>query len=140
MTELQVAGVVLSDERGRYLLVQERTPDIYGLWNLPAGHVEEGETLQQAAVREAEEETGFKVKITIPDPLLVYYNKPTKVQLNSFRGKIVQGKMKVQKSELLDVKWFSFEEILELEKTNQLRTSWVKESIIKARQNENNWD
>lgn len=137
MTELSVAGVVLSDKFGRYLLVQERKKDAYKLWNLPAGHVDEGEVLYKAAERETREETGFIVNIIDSEPLLVTYNKPTKTRLNSFRAEIIQGKLTVQKSELLDAKWFTFEEILELEKTNQLRTSWVKKSIDKARENEN---
>lgn len=69
--QIQVAGITLKDNSGRYLLVQERLPHVYGLWNLPAGHVDEGETPQQAALREGLEETGFKVKLVSEEPLLV---------------------------------------------------------------------
>jgi 8-oxo-dGTP pyrophosphatase MutT (NUDIX family) len=36
------------------------------LWSLPKGHVEAGETLHQAAVREVEEETGIAGRIIAP--------------------------------------------------------------------------
>jgi 8-oxo-dGTP pyrophosphatase MutT (NUDIX family) len=53
----------------RFLLVEERADSLGGgagqlVYNQPAGHVEKGETLEQAAVREALEETGWDVKLT----------------------------------------------------------------------------
>jgi 8-oxo-dGTP pyrophosphatase MutT (NUDIX family) len=50
-----VAAIVERD--GRFLLVEEHTPDGLRL-NNPAGHLEPGESLLQAAVRECLEETG----------------------------------------------------------------------------------
>jgi len=50
-----VAAVVERD--GRYLLVEEHTPEGLRL-NNPAGHLEPGESLLQAVVRETLEETG----------------------------------------------------------------------------------
>jgi len=49
-----VAAVIEAD--GRYLLVEEHTPEGLRL-NNPAGHLERGESPQQAVVREALEET-----------------------------------------------------------------------------------
>lgn len=57
-----VAGCVIKKD-GNYLLVQERQPKVYGKWNLPAGHVDKDETIEQAAVREAKEETGYEVEL-----------------------------------------------------------------------------
>ncbi|MBA3782457.1 MAG: NUDIX hydrolase [Nocardioides sp.] len=54
------ASVALIDRRG-WLLLQERDehPDIDPeCWGFPGGGVEEGETFEQAAYRELEEETG----------------------------------------------------------------------------------
>jgi 8-oxo-dGTP pyrophosphatase MutT (NUDIX family) len=36
------------------------------LWSLPKGHVERGETTEQAAVREVEEETGIRGRVVAP--------------------------------------------------------------------------
>lgn len=49
-------SVVLQDEQGRWLL-QRRSDS--GLWGLPGGGMEPGETFRQAAARELEEETGL---------------------------------------------------------------------------------
>ena len=60
-TEVVSANVICKDKK--YLLVQEKKPSAYGLWNLPAGRVEEGYSLEETAIKEAKEETGFDVRI-----------------------------------------------------------------------------
>jgi 8-oxo-dGTP pyrophosphatase MutT (NUDIX family) len=54
-----VAAVVERD--GRLLMVEEHTPEGLRL-NQPAGHLDPGESLQDAAVRETLEETGWRVE------------------------------------------------------------------------------
>ena len=54
--EITVAAVTEDD--GRFLVVEERINDKLVL-NQPAGHVEHGETLLEAVVREAREETAW---------------------------------------------------------------------------------
>lgn len=44
------------------LLVHQTFKDIGNFWSLPGGKVEEGETIFEAAIREAKEETGIKIK------------------------------------------------------------------------------
>ena len=58
-----IAGTLV-ENNGKYLLMQEAREDIRGLWNLPAGHVEANELVQDAAVRETLEETGYSVELT----------------------------------------------------------------------------
>jgi len=57
------AGVVLV-EKGRVLLVKRRWDPRAGSWCLPAGVMEAGETPEQTAVRELEEETGVIAQLT----------------------------------------------------------------------------
>jgi ADP-ribose pyrophosphatase YjhB (NUDIX family) len=57
------AGVVLV-ERGRVLLVKRRWDPRAGAWCLPAGFMEAGETPEQSAIRELEEETGVIAQLT----------------------------------------------------------------------------
>src|SRR5690625_824877 len=54
------AGAVIPDDSQRILAIQRRDN---GLWALPTGHVEPGETVSAAVVREIGEETGLKVRI-----------------------------------------------------------------------------
>jgi mutator protein MutT len=50
-------------ERDRVLLVKRGHPPLAGEWSIPGGVLEVGETLRQAAVREAMEETGLTVEV-----------------------------------------------------------------------------
>src|SRR5215471_4040607 len=72
-----VAAVVERD--GRFLLVEEHTAAGLRL-NQPAGHLEAGETLAQAVVRETLEETAQKFA---PEALvgvyMTYFSRPTTV-------------------------------------------------------------
>ena len=51
-------------ERGREVLLTERRGTRYfdGMFHLPSGHLEEGETLVDGAVREAREEVGVRIE------------------------------------------------------------------------------
>jgi ADP-ribose pyrophosphatase YjhB (NUDIX family) len=55
---------VALEQDGHLMLVQEATPAIYGKWNQPAGHLEPGESLFDCAMREAQEESGYRVELT----------------------------------------------------------------------------
>jgi len=57
------AGVAIF--RDDKILLLHRSPMVSnpGAWDLPAGHVEPGETLTRAARREAREETGFDIRV-----------------------------------------------------------------------------
>ena len=55
-----VGGVVVRD--GRVLLVRRGKAPLYGRWTVPGGTVELGETLEEAVVREMEEETSLRVE------------------------------------------------------------------------------
>ena len=127
-----VAGVVLKDSEGRYLLVQERQPKAYGLWNLPAGWIDPGESAQEAAIREAKEEVGLDVELISDRPVLSTLNSSKTRMLNSFQARIKGGELKFQKEELLDVGWFSLEEIEKLNNSGRIRDPWVIKSIYKV--------
>lgn len=58
----RVVGAVIADHRGRVLLLHRPADDyLGGLWELPSGGVEDGESLIEALRREVTEETGLTV-------------------------------------------------------------------------------
>ncbi len=57
--QVAVGAIVVKD--GTVLLVRRGQPPSEGLWAIPGGRVELGETLQEAAEREIKEETGLSV-------------------------------------------------------------------------------
>ena len=57
-------GAVVRDEQGRLLLVRRANEPGRGLWSIPGGRVDPGETAEEAVVREVAEETGLAVVVS----------------------------------------------------------------------------
>jgi ADP-ribose pyrophosphatase YjhB (NUDIX family) len=70
LLQVRVTGILVEDER--ILLVKQSVSSERG-WSLPGGRVEQGETLEEAMVREMEEETGLITKVK---KLLYLCDKP----------------------------------------------------------------
>jgi ADP-ribose pyrophosphatase YjhB (NUDIX family) len=57
-----VVGTIASDSQGRVLLCRRAIEPRHGFWTLPAGYMENGETMLQGAIRETWEEAEANVK------------------------------------------------------------------------------
>lgn len=76
--QAHVTVAVIVEREGKFLLVEEETLASHlDVYNQPAGHVEQGETLIEAAKREALEETGFEVEPTALLGLYTYTPETT---------------------------------------------------------------
>lgn len=116
MYKLHVSVVLRQNDR--VLLLQESDED-YGLWNLPGGHIEPEESIQQAAVREALEETGLTV--TLNDLLGVYPgfgDKPRTAVRFVFSGTFAEDAQAARPGDdILSLRWFTDAEFAALPDT-----------------------
>lgn len=127
-----VAGAVLERD-GEFLLVQEAQAICRGKWNLPAGHVDANETLTEAVKREVYEESGFVVEPTGICQVGCHKNPNLISTATIFTVKIISGEIKYDPKEILNVRWFSYEEIVAMQ--DQLRNKNLILDAIKNTQN-----
>ena len=126
-----VVGVCVVEE-GKVLMVQEAQEKCYGQWNFPAGHLDPNEDILIAAKREAKEETGFDVELIGLLPIINYAGKEDRLIRISFMAKRVSGEINYDKNEILDVKWFSFEELEKID-DKELRGKCIREIIVNVK-------
>ena len=125
-----MVGCIIRKEN-KFLLVKEARID-KGLWNQPAGWLNKGENIVEGAKREAKEETGLKIKIK---GLLGIYSllkrnhQKLKTDLHAikiiFAAQTVGNKIKFNKDEIMEAKWFTKKEIEKMGK-DQLRDMDIK--------------
>ena len=106
-----IAGCVIVRDN-KILMVKEAKKKCYGQWNFPAGHVDELEKITDAAVREAYEETGCKVKLTGVLPICSVDGEDgeTRVMVR-FTADILEENIKFDTDEILDVKWLNVKDV-----------------------------
>jgi ADP-ribose pyrophosphatase len=110
------AVMMAIDEKKRILLVRQyRLPAGKELWELPAGKVDEGETVQQAAKRELIEETGYRAKTW--KKLTSFFPSPGYVQekMTIFVATdLTEGEATPMDDERIEKRWFKRKELDEL--------------------------
>ena len=127
-----VGGII--EKSGKYLLVQEAQQKCYKKWNFPAGHLDYKESLEEGAIREIKEETGCDVEL---DGICCIANRILENDLFVmiiFNAKLIKETIKFDEEEILDVKWFDYDEIVK-EMDNQLRGDYVKKAVINQKRN-----
>lgn len=107
----QVAFAYLTKD-DKILLLQEDGKFIRGLWSMPGGHLEPGESFTEGAIRETLEESGYQIKIVKEIyhniiPRIEYSRNPAEglIEITIFQGEIIGGQMQID-NEALDLKWF----------------------------------
>ncbi|MFF3110384.1 NUDIX hydrolase [Kitasatospora sp. NPDC057904] len=104
------ASVVVVDAAGRILL-QRRTDN--GMWGLPGGMMEIGESLGECGIRETYEETGIRIEITgivgtytNPGRVLAYDDGEVRQEFSiCLLGRPVGGELRISE-ESHEVAWF----------------------------------
>jgi len=87
------------------------------LWSLPKGHIETGETPEEAAIREVAEETGIQSEILrelgVIDFWFMAGGKRIHKTVHHYLFKEVGGKLAPQVTEVDEVRWFPLNEIVD---------------------------
>lgn len=126
-----VATVV--QQQDRFLLVKEK-PSGVEVYNQPAGHLERGESLTQAAARETLEETGWHVELTGLLALSRYHspaNDVTYVRTSFIARPLRQSDTAQRDPDIISTHWLDFEQILSL--GSRLRSPMVLADIKRYR-------
>lgn len=123
-----VTGGILEKD-GKFLLVQENQKICKGKWNVPAGGLDENESLIEGAKREIYEETGCKVEITGILEIVNEILEGVNIVCFFFDTKIISENIKADGEEISNVKWFSYEEIINMK--DKLRADGYFLSTIK---------
>lgn len=113
--EPHITVAVVVEREGRFLLVEEQSERSDMVLNQPAGHVEQGETLEQATIREALEETGWDVALTAFLGLYVY-TPPHKPDVTYYRAcfladAVLHHPQRALDTGILQAVWLSLEDI-----------------------------
>lgn len=127
-----VTGGILEKD-GKFLLVQEKQKICEGKWNVPAGGLDENESLMEGAKREIYEETGCKVEITGILEIVNEILEGVNVVCFFFDTKIIDENIKADGEEISNVKWFTYEEILNMK--DKLRADGYFLSTIENKMN-----
>ena len=96
-----VAAVI---REGKRVLIDKRKASglLGGLWEFPGGKVDEGETLEQAVVREIWEELGVRVRVGKKLGEYAHAYTHFRVNVHAFFANILDGKPRALESERIE--------------------------------------
>ena len=115
--ELRIGcSATIFDEARQKALLTRRTDN--GLWCLPGGHMDPGESVEECCVREVLEETGLQVRIkrltgvySNPDQLVVYPDgEQAHFVVLNFEAEVIQGELGLS-NETSEAGYFSLNEM-----------------------------
>ncbi|WP_226659391.1 NUDIX hydrolase [Pseudalkalibacillus hwajinpoensis] len=110
---VSAATIILNEEKEILLIKGPRRG-----WEFPGGQVEEGESLPDAAIREAKEESGADIEIV--KFCGVFQNVKASISNTLFLAKYIGGELTTS-SESLEVGFFPIEKALEMVKWKNFR-------------------
>jgi acetyl-CoA carboxylase carboxyl transferase subunit beta len=124
---LGASAVIVAD--GAILLVQRGHEPQLGRWSVPGGRVEPGETLAEAAQREAYEETGLEVRIGAELWSLEIPDGDRTFEVHDFAATVTGGTLGAG-DDAADVRWVPFEDLGDLPLTDGLMGYLTRGGVV----------
>jgi NADH pyrophosphatase NudC (nudix superfamily) len=103
----KVAVAVVVGHNESVLLGRRRIDPGSGSWSFPAGYVNRGEVLEEAAVREVGEELGVSIRLT--GLVGAYSQRDDPVVLIVYAGEVQAGQPRPDGREVSEVRWFALD-------------------------------
>lgn len=128
VTHFATGIAVLQD--GKLLVVRRVADDDYlpGAWELPGGGVDEGETIEQGAIRELQDETNLDVDKVLGTFKGFDYTTPTKPRVRQINFRVSVKPGSIQLTEHDTHRWITVNEIPEL-KVDSVMENCLKEAF-----------
>lgn len=126
--EVIVGTIILKDNK--VLMVKETKKECYGKLAFPAGHLEEGEIICEAAKRELMEETGYKAELIKVFPIITFSGKRPMIMIH-FLGNNEELVEKYNTDEILGIEWVDISDFENLD-SSQFRNYSVFKIIIQS--------
>ena len=126
MKKEKSCGCIVINSSDEVLLIQHNA----GHWDFPKGHVEDGETEVQTAIREVKEETNIDVEVDEAYRYSTKYSPKEDVvkEVIYFLAKNISDNKQAQLEEVSEVKWFAMEDAI-----NKITFDNSREILIQLR-------
>lgn len=115
--ETSAGGLVFNPSRTSAVLIGrlDRRDELQ--WSLPKGHIEEGETAEQTAIREVAEETGVTSKVVAPLGTIDYWfvadGRRVHKTVHHFVLEWIDGELSDEDVEVTEVAWVPLEQLVD---------------------------
>jgi ADP-ribose pyrophosphatase YjhB (NUDIX family) len=124
-------GAIMTDPDGRLLLIRRGHDPGAGLWSVPGGRVERGETDAEAVIREIREETGLAIK---PGRLIGSVERPgtdpeTVYAIRDYAAEVIGGTLAAG-DDADDARWVTREELDDLPLTPGLAAALTQWGVL----------
>ena len=103
-----IVGGIIKNEDNKYLVIKEKKEKYYGMYNIPAGHLEENELLFNGLKREVKEETGYNVDIKG----IVQIGNTLEFTSFIFLCSISSEQGSYFDDEIMSIEWLTYDEIV----------------------------
>lgn len=111
MKKEKSCGCIVINDRNEILLILHNA----GHWDFPKGHVEDGETEIQTAIREVKEETNIDVEVNEEYRYSTKYSPKEDVikEVIYFLARNISDNRQAQLEEVSEVKWFKINDAID---------------------------